>query len=169
MSQVEEKLNKIVEFVDKEYTESIQVDDSDIVTRINKILEQDEDPAADVAAVAADDTDGTTEPVTNQGSDIEEPPVEEVEEPEEPIQLEDVVKIEEYDLETNNAFDFYDYINAILTDEESIAALNIAYEKIPEEKRKLTPALFVYNDAIETVKDKREDQIKGDQDLEVGV
>ena len=76
-----------------------------------------------------------------------------------PIEFEDKTKqiedAEDYDLSSNNSYDYYDRIRGILNDEESIKALNQEYETIPMGRRKITPAKYLFDKVINNIKEKR--------------
>jgi hypothetical protein len=50
-----------------------------------------------------------------------------------------------FDVDANNAYDFYDFISDKLTDQIAIKALNTEYEAIPENRRKVTSARELFD------------------------
>jgi hypothetical protein len=73
-----------------------------------------------------------------------------------PIELEQITAKGKYELESNNTFDFYEFLINNMVDEESIGAINSAYEAINQKRRKIIPAKFLYDKAIHAIKKKRE-------------
>jgi hypothetical protein len=66
----------------------------------------------------------------------------------EPNEIELTVEREEFNVDTNNAYSFYDFIvDRVLTDNAK-DALNVEYSNIPEAKRKVMPARIFYDAVI---------------------
>lgn len=77
--------------------------------------------------------------------DLEDVPEDEKTEPNE---IELTVEREEFNVDTNNAYSFYDFIvDRVLTDNAK-DALNVEYSNIPEVKRKVMPARIFYDAVI---------------------
>lgn len=53
-----------------------------------------------------------------------------------------------FDVDANNAYDFYDFVVDKLSDETAIKALNAEYEAIPENRRKVTTARQLFDRVV---------------------
>jgi len=99
--------------------------------------------AAGTEDAPADDTGDEGE---GSGLDLESGVKDET--PAKPNQLSAIVQGSNYDLKANNVYDFYDLIIDKLADDTAKKALNIEYQKIPENQRKVRPAEQLYNTVV---------------------
>jgi hypothetical protein len=85
----------------------------------------------------------TDELAPEDGDAAEEDSADDV--PAEPNEVERIVTVNQYNIDSNNVYDFYDFIIDKLVDKTSIEALNAEYSSISKEKRKITSASQLYN------------------------
>jgi hypothetical protein len=123
----------------------------------------DQEPETD----ETEELGGEEEPdETEGGEDLE------AEEPEEdalPNEVKYVVDREEFNVDSNNSYDFYDFIIDKLFSANAIKALNVEYNRLPEDKRKIIPANELFNKVTKRLDlmDKAEKE-RLETELEVG-
>jgi hypothetical protein len=138
---LEERLDKAIRLEENLNLGKVSKIDGDLLDRIEKLLkeaEEDEEESKD---------DSTEEEPSEEGED-ELPEEEEDGMPIEKNEIELLTKVNNFDLDANNAYAYYDYIFDRLNDETSKKALNGEYNDIDEKRRKVTPARELFDRAI---------------------
>jgi hypothetical protein len=127
----------------------------DVLSKISKRLEEADDE--DVDTEEGDDKDKEEDAELDklddgdEGGDEEDVDAEEEEEenPDEiPVQdneIQRITKANEYNVDHNNVYEFYDFILGRLSDPTAIEAMNAEYNDIPKEKRKVTSARELFD------------------------
>ena len=107
-----------------------------------------------------------------EGGDDEEKDLEDIEdldevEEAEPNEIELTIEREEYNVDQNNAYSFYDYIIDRVFTDNAIDALNIEYANIPQEKRKVVSARALFDNAVKRLNiDNKSEQKKLESQLQ---
>jgi hypothetical protein len=85
-----------------------------------------------------------------EGGDEEDGEGEQEEPEEEPIpnEVEQIVNREEFNLGSENTYDFYDFLINRIVSSNAKRALNVVYNDIPEDKRKIMPAQSIYDKIV---------------------
>jgi hypothetical protein len=132
----------------------------DVLSKLNKKLEEAEDEEeedADDIGAEEEPEEGDEDLGDELGDDLgdeegeEEEDAEAEEEPNEdeiPAQdneIQRVTKANEFNVDENNVYEYYDYILDRLIDPTAVEAMNAEYDSIPKEKRKIMPARELYD------------------------
>jgi len=132
----EENPDDVVSTKDQATTsEEPSTDDIGVVDGSDADTPPDEEPT--------DSTDPADEEPTDEEGNINDEGIDE--EPMVHNEIRDKIDTEEYNVDENNAYEFYDYIIDRLNEPNSIKALNTEYSGLPKERRKVTPARVIYD------------------------
>jgi hypothetical protein len=161
-NKLSDEEKKKVEDIKKKILDSGEESDSEEDTDDEPESDSEEDTEDEPESDSEEDTDDEPESDSEEDtedepeSDSEETPVDEPEDeeksdskdddeaPEDPLEGDnDIAKhvVEmEYNIDQNNAYDFYEFLMNKFTDTGNVSLINSAYMKVGEYKRKLTPA-----------------------------
>jgi hypothetical protein len=136
----------------------------DVLSKITKKLEEAEDeeeekdPKSEEEEETDDEKGGDDLGLDDEGEEgDDELGLDDEEEEEEPNpdalpaqenEIDRVTKANEYNVDENNVYEYYDYIIDRLTDQTAIDAMNAEYKAIPQEKRKVVAARELYDRVI---------------------
>lgn len=164
----DEKLERISKLSETIYGET-EKNNIDVLERISYKLKEapeDEEETEDTESGEEDITttpedDGEDEPVDTdteedpgeEGDNLDDPAPEPEEDaiPSEDNEVYILTKVNEFDVDQNNVYDYYDFILDKLSDQTAIDAINAEYAAIEDTRRKVTPARELYNRVVKRV------------------